>query len=578
MEAGAVRRYLVPIATSVIPPEAMAKIVTMGLDAGLVERALSRGTRDATCWQASSAAAILRTLDGAIPDLVVLGGDAAEAADAAEALIDEPRLLGTTLVGWSIEGSLADTSRLLALGVRMVTGETSEFEKACEEALDAREGRTIRVDPPTEVRSARRDELDLHGRRVIVADDDPAITWFFADRLRAEGCDVLEAVDGAAALDTARRSLPDLIMTDIRMPRMDGVRLSRAVRADPVLADVPIVLLSWKEDWLRDAQDIGVEASAYLQKRCAPEEIPARVREVLSPHVRLEQRIREPGAVRGRLDGSAPHRLLRLSCAMRVDANLTVRCQPHAYEIQIRDGAPRAALRVSADGTMLRGVDALTSLLDERSGKFTLASSQSLVDAELEGSLHSQIADHVARRRRASEMPVAAIPRRDSEPRVAVAPPPSRPVPPPVLVPAEPPARAVPVAPLPLPPVAPPAAAAPVAQEPIAFTVPIARPAVVPQPVFAPPALARAAFVRPVVPAVVHARPGADRTAPLPRPSRPPTPRVVAEEPRRRRAVPLRWVGVAALAVLGIVLGAGARALHQADAASADVRPPTAGR
>jgi CheY-like chemotaxis protein len=564
----------------------MAKIVTVGLDAGLVERALSRGTRETTCWEAEGAPAVLRTLETAVPDLVVLGGDARSAADTAEALVDEPRLLGTSLVAWSIEGSLADTSRLLALGVRVVAGEASDLERACAEALDAREGRTIRVDPPTEVRSARSDVLDLHGRRVIVADDDPAITWFFADQLRAEGCDVQEAPDGAVALDAARRSLPDLVLTDIRMPRMDGVRLTRALRADPVLADVPVILLSWKEDWLRDARDIGVEASAYLQKRCAPEEIAVRVRQVLAPQVRLEQRVREPGAVRGRLDGSAPHRLLRLTCAMRVDANLTVRCHPHAYEIQIRDGAPRSALRVSADGAVARGLDALASLLDERSGKFTLTSSQSPVDGELEGSLHQQIASYVARRRRTSEMPVSGARPPASEPSLRSAPAPSKAAPvaasaPPSApsahaqpLPAEPAARTVPL----LRPVARPAHQAPsTPRSPMEPTMPLPRAAPICPPPYAfaaHPAFGPAAAY---APAPASAIPLA-AVLPFPAARVPPAPAVVAEEPRRRRGVPLRWVGIAAIAALGIVLGAGARALHQADADVTGPAPSTAGR
>jgi CheY-like chemotaxis protein len=533
----------------------MANVVSVGLDASLVERALASGTRPAMCWQARDGEAVLRSLERAVPELVVLGGDARAAADVAEALLDEPLLLSSTMLAWSIQGNLADTSRLLALGVRVVAGDLGALGAACQEALDAREGRTIRVDPPTEVRAARSDLLDLHGRRVIVADDDPAITWFFADRLRAEGCDVTEAQDGAAALDAARRTVPDVVVSDIRMPRMDGVRLSRALRADPVLADVPIVLLSWKDDWLQDAKDIGVEASGYLRKRCAPEEISARIREVLVPHVRLERRVREPGAMRGRIDGTAPHRLLRLACAVRVDASLTVRCQQHAYEIQLRDGAPRAALRVSAEGATVRGLDALTSFLDERSGRFTLTASHAPVEVELEGSLHQQIAAHVADCRRTSEMPVKAARPSASSATAVQLPAPTQVVAP--RAPVAPLALVAPVAHLAL--VAPAAPVAPIVQaaipprtlEPVPRTVPIARHAA-PAPSLVAP----------------FTRPAAERTTPIPRRTRRSSDRSaapVAELPVRTRGIPLRWVGIAAVAALGILLGAGARALRQAE-------------
>ncbi|HEY6463069.1 MAG TPA: response regulator [Polyangiaceae bacterium] len=544
----------------------MANVVSVGLDAGLVERALTGGARPAMCWQARDGEAVLRSLERGVPELVVLGGDAGVAADVAETLLDEPLLLSTTIVAWSVHGSLAETSRLVALGVLVIAGDLPALGTACQEALDAREGRTIRVDPPTEVRAARSDELDLHGRRVIVADDDPAITWFFADRLRAEGCDVTETQDGAAALDAARRTVPDVVVSDIRMPRMDGVRLSRALRADPVLADVPIVLLSWKDDWLQDARDVGVDASGYLRKRCAPEEIPARIREVLAPHVRLERRVREPGAMRGRLDGTAPHRLLRLACAMRVDAGFTVRCHPHAYEIQIRDGAPRGALRVSSDGATVRGIDALTSFLDERSGRFTLTTGHAPVEAELEGSLHQQVAAHVARSRRTSEMPVKPV--RPSAPEAVTNSPPIE-APRPAFIAAVPLPIVAPVAPAVAPPIA--APLAPLAPVPLPMAPPVVTAPPPPPPVRAPEPIARTVpIAQPQGRANVapFTRPAAERTTPIPQRTRRSSDRpaaVVAGLPGRTRAIPLRWVGIAAVAALGILLGAGARALRQAE-------------
>ena len=287
----------------------MARLVSLNLDAALLEGALSKSSRPVTCREVADVTLLLARSSSTTPDLIVLGGDARAAADAAEAITDDSALLSVPLVAWQVRGTLADTSRLVALGVRVACGDTDALRRVCEEALDAREGRTMRVDPPTEVRVARSELLDLHGRRVVVADDDPAITWFFADVLRAEGCDVHEASDGDEALDTARRTAPDLVLSDIRMPRLDGIRLCRALRADPILGDVPIVMLSWKEDWLRDAQDIGLEATGYLQKRSTPEEVLSTVREVVATHARLERRLREPGAVR------APRRRVALPVA-----------------------------------------------------------------------------------------------------------------------------------------------------------------------------------------------------------------------------------------------------------------------
>jgi CheY-like chemotaxis protein len=520
----------------------MVRLVSFHVDAALLEGLLSTSSRRVTCHEAVDAAALIARAAAGAPDLVVVAGDAARAADTVEALVDESAFLATPIVAWRIRGGLADTSRLVALGVRVVAGEEDSLRVACEEALDAREGRTMRVDPPTEFRVIKSTQLDLHGRRVVVADDDPAITWFFSDLLRAEGCDVREAEDGEAALDVARRTAPDLVVSDIRMPRMDGARLCRALRSDPILADVPVVLLSWKQDWLQHAQDLGVEASAYLEKRSTPEDILNCVREVMTPLARLERRLSDAGPVRGRLEGHSPYRLLRLSCATHPHSRLTVRCNPHAYEVQIREGAPRTAIRASGNGAVLHGATALGSLLSERSGRFTLSPEHAPVDAELSGTLHQQLSAHVALSRRASvprvgERPPVAVPGDALQPAVVVvapaAPLPPPPPPPQALTVAAPGPRAVWPGPQPLP-----------------RTLPLH-----------PRAVARIDATTPLQ----HAAP------------RRKLPSLSIPLKRSWGARPLRWVGVAAIAALGIVLGAGVRALRQgSDAASTTPRAAAA--
>jgi CheY-like chemotaxis protein len=503
----------------------MARVVAVSLDAARVERVLSTSRRRLTCREARDAASILAPRGVAPPDLVVLSGNASTAADVAEALIDDPVLLGTAMVAWHIRGTRRETSRLVALGVRMVSGGDEALRTACDEALDAREGRTIRVDPPAARSSTRAyPGADLHGRRVIVADDDPAIRWFLADLLGAHGCDVEELSDGEAALDHARRTVPDLVVSDIRMPRMDGVNLCRALRGDPILADVPVILLSWKEDWLEQAESAGAEASAYLAKRSTPEEVLLRVHEILEPQARLERLLRASGAARGRLDGAAPYRLLRLACATHPDSRLTLHSTPRTYEIRIRDGAPRSATRVSSDGSVVRGDPVLASLLRERAGRFSLELERTPLDADLGGSLHQQIAGYVARFRREAKRPRPG-PRSESLP-----------------------------APVPTP-------AVEVRPETAVATLPIALRHFVPRPVIVGPSCPAPERTRPLVPQL--ARPAASAGSGATR-----------RTPRSWGGL-LRWVGIAAIAALGIVLGAGVRALRQT-AASAPAPTETA--
>ena len=80
--------------------------------------------------------------------------------------------------------------------------------------------------------------------KVLVVDDEADIRLLHRVLLESAGHEVTEAIHGAEALEAAKASAPDLIVTDLMMPVMTGDQLITAVRAVPALADVPIVLVS----------------------------------------------------------------------------------------------------------------------------------------------------------------------------------------------------------------------------------------------------------------------------------------------------------------------------------------------
>lgn len=238
-------------------------------------------------------------------------------------------------------------------------------------------------------------EVSLAGRRIIVADDDPAVTWFFSGLLREEGAHVVEAEDGLEALEAARQKRPDVILSDILMPRMDGLALCREVARDPALGEVPIILLSWKEDFLQRMRELRSGASGYLRKEAGSAQILARVRKVLEPQARLEARLRAGGEVRGRIEGLGVLPLLRIVGAERPDARITLRDAWNLHEVDVRGGDLLDITCTATDGSFARGARALPRLLGVAAGRFSITGTDTTVRASLVGDMDATLRDAV---------------------------------------------------------------------------------------------------------------------------------------------------------------------------------------
>jgi DNA-binding response OmpR family regulator len=231
----------------------------------------------------------------------------------------------------------------------------------------------------------------LDGRRVVVADDDPAVTWFIGGLLRAAGAEVREAHDGERALELCFRLGPDLIISDVLMPGLDGFALCRALKRDIALRDVSVILLSWKEDLLQRLRDLGADADGYLRKEASAAAILQRVHEVLRTRVRIEARLKGEGEVRGRLDGVTPATLLRTIERVRPDARLCIRDASFLYELELRHGSPKSATRTTSDGSFQRGKDVFAALLGVRTGRYVVSRAQGAARGTLEGDLAAQM-------------------------------------------------------------------------------------------------------------------------------------------------------------------------------------------
>jgi CheY-like chemotaxis protein len=116
---------------------------------------------------------------------------------------------------------------------------------------------------------------------VLVVDDEPAILELVRFTLEDDQLRVVEAADGEAALEAARRERPDLIFLDVHMPRLGGLEACRRIRQDPLLSHSRIVLLTAADQPADRARGLAAGADEYLAKPFSPLALFALVRTLL---------------------------------------------------------------------------------------------------------------------------------------------------------------------------------------------------------------------------------------------------------------------------------------------------------
>ena len=115
-------------------------------------------------------------------------------------------------------------------------------------------------------------------RTVLVVDDDPHIRQLLVFALEKAGLKTREAGDGEAALAAVDETLPDLVVLDINMPKLDGLEVCRRLRAK---GDLPILFLSSRDDEIDRVLGIELGGDDYVVKPFSPREVVARVSAIL---------------------------------------------------------------------------------------------------------------------------------------------------------------------------------------------------------------------------------------------------------------------------------------------------------
>jgi signal transduction histidine kinase len=177
---------------------------------------------------------------------------------------------------------------------------------------------------------------ELSAARVLVADDNADMRTYVRELLEPRYA-VEVVADGRAALESARRSPPDLIISDVMMPRMDGFELVRTLRAEPQLRDVPTILLSARAGEESMIEGLQAMADDYLVKPFSARELLARV----AGQLQLAQLRRE---------ASAREQALRLEAeALLNEAPLGIYVVGPDFKIRDVNPAARLAFRTIAN-------------------------------------------------------------------------------------------------------------------------------------------------------------------------------------------------------------------------------------
>jgi len=114
--------------------------------------------------------------------------------------------------------------------------------------------------------------MPLHNK-ILIADDDAEMLETLSSMLEAEGYKVIKAENGLEAVELARKELPALVMLDIHMPVMDGLKACKEIKSDQVTKGVPVLMLTVEGSINEIQQAISYGARTYLTKPSSKAEI-----------------------------------------------------------------------------------------------------------------------------------------------------------------------------------------------------------------------------------------------------------------------------------------------------------------
>jgi len=118
-------------------------------------------------------------------------------------------------------------------------------------------------------------------RKVLVVDDEIHIVHVVAIKLRSNGFEVITASNGQEAFEKACEQLPDIVVTDIQMPVMDGLQLVAKLRESDKTKDIPVIMLTGRSFTIEKEQKEQLQISDCLGKPFSPKELLKKIEDIL---------------------------------------------------------------------------------------------------------------------------------------------------------------------------------------------------------------------------------------------------------------------------------------------------------
>lgn len=108
--------------------------------------------------------------------------------------------------------------------------------------------------------------MDKSAKKILVVDDEPDLRDVLATLLNQEGYQILTANDGKMALESAKKNIPDLILMDVMMPKMNGFQALEKLKKEKLTMDIPVIMVTAKSDDKDIQEGISHFADKYITK------------------------------------------------------------------------------------------------------------------------------------------------------------------------------------------------------------------------------------------------------------------------------------------------------------------------